>query len=179
MKMDECLAFFNHENKQLSVGTLKEYNKDITAFKAFLQNKYTEYFDIRQIKEQDLNDYLAMLTAVKGYKPSSRNRQMNTLRSFLSFVRRKALLKKSSRVSSAIKRTPRQAVFLTSKEVGELIPAINHPLIQLVVLTLFYTGLRITECLKLELTDVDFQQNTITVKHGKEINVESFLCIQN
>lgn len=168
MKMDECLAFFNHENKQLSVGTLKEYNKDITAFKAFLQNKYTEYFDIRQIKEQDLNDYLPMLTAGKGYKPSSRNRQMNTLRSFFKFCKKKSLVEKNpAEYLQRLKEPPRQAVFLTSKEVGELIPAINHPLIQLVVLTLFYTGLRITECLKLELTDVDFQQNTITVKHGK------------
>lgn len=168
MKMDECLAFFNHENKQLSVGTLKEYNKDMTAFKAFLQNKYTEYFDIRQIKEQDLNDYLTMLTAVKGYKPSSRNRQMNTLRSFFKFCKQKNLVETNpAEYLQRLKEPPRQAVFLTSKEVGELIPAINHSLIQLVVLTLFYTGLRITECLELELTDVDFQQNTITVKHGK------------
>ncbi len=33
--------------------------------------------------------------------------------------------------------------------------------------TLIYTGLRITECLDLELADVDFQQDTITVRHGK------------
>lgn len=168
MKMDECLAFFNDENKQLSVGTLKEYNKDLTTFQAFLQDKYTEYLDIRKIKEQDLNDYLTMLTTVKGYKPSSRNRQMNTLRSFFKFCRKKRLVEKNpAEYLQRLKEPPRQAVFLTSKEVGELITAINHPLIQLVVLTLFYTGLRIKECLNLELTDVDFQQNTITVRHGK------------
>ncbi|MGE7913251.1 tyrosine-type recombinase/integrase [Lysinibacillus xylanilyticus] len=168
MKMDKCIKLFNHENKQLSIGTLKEYNKDITTLEAFLQDKYTEYFDIRQVKEQNLNDYLNMLSTEKGYKPSSRNRQMNTLRSFFKFCKKKCIIETNpAEYLQRLEEPPRQAVFLTSKEVGDLINAINHPLIKLVVLTLFYTGLRIRECLNLELTDVDFQQNTITVRHGK------------
>jgi len=117
--MDKCLKLFNHENKQLSVGTLKEYNKDITAFEAYLQCKYTENFDIKWVKEQDLNNYLNMLSTEKGYKPSSRNRQMNTLRSFFKFCRKKSLIDKNpAEFLQRLEEPPRQIVFLTSKEVG-------------------------------------------------------------
>ncbi len=168
MKIDKCLKLFNHENQHLSVGTLKEYNKDIIKLTAFLQLKFTEYLEIKWVTEQDLNDYLTMLTTDKGYMPSSRNRQMNTLRTFFKFCKRKRLIDANpAEFLERLEEPPRQAVFLTSNEVGELITAIDHRLIQLVVLTLFYTGLRITECLDLELTDVDFQQNSITVRHGK------------
>jgi len=56
---------------------------------------------------------------------------------------------------------------LTQDEVNELIQAIDHPLLRLVVLTLAYTGLRISECLNLTLTDVDLKAKVIAVRNTK------------
>lgn len=57
--------------------------------------------------------------------------------------------------------------FLSEMEMKKLILAIDHSLIRLVVLTLAYSGLRISECLNLTLADVDFEKNVIRVINGK------------
>ena len=56
---------------------------------------------------------------------------------------------------------------MTPNELDELIQAIEHPLIQLVILTLSLTGLRISECLNLTLSDVDLTNKSILARNTK------------
>ncbi|HEY0869590.1 MAG TPA: tyrosine-type recombinase/integrase [Acidothermaceae bacterium] len=56
---------------------------------------------------------------------------------------------------------------LSLEEVGSLLQAIRHPCYQAVAMVLYGAGLRITEALALEVTDIDGARGVIRVRHGK------------
>lgn len=56
---------------------------------------------------------------------------------------------------------------MSEEEVSQFVAAIQHRLIQLAVQTLYFTGMRISECLHLQVADVDLEGNVIYVVNGK------------
>jgi site-specific recombinase XerD len=156
------------KERNRSESTINEYSKDLEMFSHFLSSIKKEAISLSQVKSSDLTAYLDMLVVNKRYKPQSRNRQMNSLRSFFKFCKKRDLIDKNPAESLepiSVEHTERS--FLNNDEVNQLIITIDHRLIKLVVLTLFYTGLRITECLSLKLEDIDFTNNRLIVQKGK------------
>lgn len=155
-------------NKGRSNGTIKEYSKDLGMLAQYLKLEKGEDFSLKQVTTKELDSYLDMLVTKKGYKPSSRNRQLNTIRSFYKYCIKDDHIEKNMTIKLELLEVETvEQCFLTIDEVKELLVAIKHPLIKLVVCTLFYTGLRINECLSLTVEDVDFNANTVTVQNGK------------
>ena len=64
------------------------------------------------------------------------------------------------------KRPERLPVVLTRGEVDRLLAGISGTF-QLMAKLLYGTGLRLMECVRLRVKDVDFEQNQITVREGK------------
>ena len=64
------------------------------------------------------------------------------------------------------KRPRRQPLVLTKEEATRIISAMEGTH-QLMAKLLFGTGLRLLECLRLRVKDIDFAQNQIVVRHGK------------
>jgi len=60
-----------------------------------------------------------------------------------------------------------ERINLTANEVQALIEATEDPLSKLVFQTLYYTGMRVSECSKLAATDVDAINWEILVRNGK------------
>jgi site-specific recombinase XerD len=56
---------------------------------------------------------------------------------------------------------------LSVEEVGALIQAVRHPCYQVIAMVLYGAGLRISEALALEVTDIDGARGVIRVRHGK------------
>ena len=158
--------FQNLINKKKSVGTITEYQKDLKMFLSYLQKE--DVLDIKAVRGSHMDSYLNSLIAERHYKPSSRNRQMNTLRSFFKYCKKAGLVDENHAEGlERLNEEKAERVYLTSDEVRCLIKAIEHRLIKLVVLTLFFTGARINECLNLELQDIDFEHQTLTIRNGK------------
>jgi integrase/recombinase XerD len=86
----------------------------------------------------------------------------------LSFLYRKTLGRPEqvSFVSYPKRHKPLPTV-LSLDEVGALIGAVRHPCYQAIVMVLYGAGLRITEALALEVTDIDAARGVIRVRHGK------------
>lgn len=153
------------ENKRAQ-GTLNEYGKDLEMLFNFLVVEGVE--NVEEVRESHLVSYLDYLIKTRDYQPSSRNRQMNTLRSFFKYCKKAGIL--PSNPAEHLERLEEHAVeriFITSEEVKALINAIDLPLIKLVVIALFFTGMRINECLSLEERDLDFTEDFIFVRKGK------------
>lgn len=148
--------------------TVTGYEKDLGMLQRFLESKYNCQLYLGDVSTQDLEDYLLMLKEEKGYQPASRNRHLNTLRSFYKFAIKKGWVKENPTLPiEQVKVKRKEREYVTEEEFHELHEAIEHQLIQLVVRFLFYTGLRITECLQLTLDDVSLETNMIHVRHGK------------
>lgn len=150
-----------------STETQKSYKSDLYSFLAFLEKKYNCPAYIDEINLIDLEEYLFYLKN-KNLKPASRSRNLYTLRSIFSYAYKNKLVKWNiANELEPIKLQHKERTFLSKDEVAELAHSIDHPLIHTVVDTLFYTGLRISECLNLKLSDVSFDTNLIHVINGK------------
>ncbi|WP_200804907.1 tyrosine-type recombinase/integrase [Anaerosalibacter sp. Marseille-P3206] len=123
---------------------------------------------IDDLKVEDIEDFLFYLKEEKSLASASRSRHQYTLRAFWKYACNKDLCKQNiANLIEPIKIKKQERTFLTTEEAHELIEAIDHPLTQLICKTLFYTGMRIGECLNLRLKDVDFEKNMIYIINGK------------
>jgi len=151
-----------------SEETIKGYRTDLLIFKRFLVSKYNCEPYVEEITSEDIEEYLVYLNERKGYAPASRQRNLYTLRSFFSYCQKKGWVQRNvALLVEKIKLQQKERSYLTEEEVDLLIQAIDHPLIRLVVTFLYYTGLRISECLNLTLDHVDMDRRVIHVVGGK------------
>lgn len=169
-----------------SKETIKSYTSDLTAFQNFLECKYNCAVYLNEVKNIDIDDYLYKLK-IKKLSSASRSRQLYTLRSFWNYLYKNNLCNLNIAMSvEPIKIQRKERTFLSCEEAHTLINAIEHPIVKTVVQTLFYTGLRISECLNLKLEDVDMKNKIIHVINGKgsknrniPINVHLLSILQN
>lgn len=67
---------------------------------------------------------------------------------------------------------------LSMREVGALIAAIRHPCYQAIAMVMYGAGLRISEALALQVTDIDGARGVIRVRHGKGDKAREAKCSQ-
>ncbi|MFP3467654.1 phage integrase N-terminal SAM-like domain-containing protein, partial [Leifsonia sp. SIMBA_070] len=124
--------------------------KDLICFTRFLENKYNCEPYVDEITSNDIQDYLTYLKDERKYAPSSRVRNLHTLRSFFSYAYNKEIVVRNVAISiEKIKVQQKERTYLSEEEVKLLVQTIDHDLIRLVVIVLYMTGLRISECLNL------------------------------
>lgn len=181
MEFREVIALFIKYliSMDRSIETIKGYEKDLNMINRYLIETYNTQFYLEDIKTEDLENYLYMLKDVKGYQAASRNRHLNTMRSFYNFCIKKELLDRSPAAPiEQVRVQQKEREYPDEDEVKELVQAIDHELIRLVVRFLFMTGLRISECLNLTLDDVDLEKKQIHVRQGKG-NKDRFVPISD
>lgn len=151
-----------------STETIKGYMSDLSSFEYFLERKHNCPLYIDEIETVDIEDYLYWLKEEKALKSASRSRNLYTLRSFWKYTHNKGLCDKNITISLEPIRLPKkERTYLSVQETEEFIEGISHPLIRVVAQTLYYTGMRISECLSLKLKNVDLEGEIIHVVNGK------------
>lgn len=151
--------------------------------------------DLDQLKPQDIEEYLEYL---KYYTSSDGQTHMNderglfrklsSLRSFyLYFIKRELLHNNPTQVVDMPKLHKKEIIRLDADEVADLLDYVEHggdqmspqkkryfeknKVRNLAIFTLFLgTGIRVSECVGLDITDIDFKNNRIKIlrKGGKE-----------
>lgn len=150
-----------------SKETIRSYTVDLCNFEDFLEKKYNCPLYLDEIQVEDIEDFLYHLKK-RNLQTASRSRNLYTLRSFWNYAYKNKLCKWNLAMAvEPIKIQKKERTYLSTEEVEELIKAVDHPLIKLVVQTLYYTGLRINECLSLKVEDVDLDSKVIHVIEGK------------
>lgn len=155
-------------NSNRSWETISGYMKNLRYFSDFMYRRYNCQVYLEDISSTDLEHYLHYLLTEKKYSSASRKRALAIMRSFYSFCLKKKLCPVNITSDiEGIKCEQKERVYLSEEEVELLISAIENPLMRLVVQFLYYTGLRISECINLKLEDVDLQARIIHVVMGK------------
>jgi len=154
--------------KNASSETIDGYSKDLEMLNRFVEERYNGIVMLQDINTQDLEDYLSMLSQQKNYQPSSVNRHLCSIRSFYNFAIKRGWTTLHAAASiDQLKAPVKERTFINEQEYEELVNAIDHPTIKTIVQFLYYSGLRITECLTLNVENVDLDHRLIHVKHGK------------
>ena len=150
--------------KQLSVNTLSSYMFDLAKFFAYLENKGIE--DCTTVTEQDINAFLKH-EATDGKSKSTLNRAVSSIRSFYRFLH----------MSNTVSQNPAKTIEVNKKETklpqtlnaADVELLLSQPkgndiksLRDLAMLELLYaSGIRVSELISLNITDVNLELGTI------------------
>lgn len=165
-------AIERFRNYQISIDrspkTIDAYNLGLNLLNRYLQQKFNAPIYVEDIKKENVEEYLLYLKKEKHYKASSRKQMLGCYRSFFKYAYHSEWCDKNiTETLEPISVRQKERQFLSEKEVQQFIKAIDHKLIQLVAHTLYYTGMRISECLNLKVEDVNMEAGLIHVKKGK------------
>lgn len=168
----EFLTYLKVEMNR-SPETTKGYKKDLTQFHRYYLSQWKVEPFVDEIETHHLRSFLRYLSEEKQYKTNSIIRMVATFRSFFRFLEREEYIQKNpSNRLQAPKKPESIPKYLTKEEIERLLIALsqdakkgkrNYAIVQ----TLRYTGLRISELTNLKIEDVNFEEATITVWHGK------------
>lgn len=150
-----------------SERTICDYFKQLKYFYRFLVSNYNYPPYLADITIVDIEEYLNYRKS-RGDAASSRATILYILRSFYKYMCNRDLCTRNIAAQiDTIKYTQKERTYLTEEELEDLISAIENSLIKLIVQTIYYTGMRISECINLKIKDVDLDNNIIRVIGGK------------
>jgi len=145
--------------RHMSIRTEEAYVQWIKRFIVFHDKRH-----LQELGEAEIRDFLAYLAVDQNVAAATQNQAMSAL----LFLYREVLEKELPRLSQIERATKpkRLPVVFTRQEVQAVLACLqktNH----LVVSLLYGSGLRLLECLRLRVKDVDYQMNQIMVRDGK------------
>jgi integrase/recombinase XerC len=172
---DRVVQFLHYLSieKNFSNHTHRAYQIDLSQFLEFLLDRRNGK-DIGQVKREDIRDFIGYLLKY-GYEKSSVARKLSSLKSFYKFLARKKItLSNPVRAIKTPKITKRLPGFLTQYQTQKILDISGTDERSLrnraIVEVLYGAGLRASELVGLNISDVDFYNEMILVKGkgGKE-----------
>ena len=161
--------------KRSSAHTVISYKTDLDQFRKYLLFQYeTDQPEIAQ--PAMLRSWVVSLME-EGLNPVSINRKMASLRAFYGYLRRKKQISKDpSKILSTLKTRKNLPAFVEEKSMEMLFDTVGFTddfegIRDRTILELLYgTGIRLSELIGLEISDLDFYNNSIRVmgKRAKE-----------
>jgi len=158
-KNEELINKFKNELniEGFSEQTIKTYSMYLNIFRKFIKK------DLQEVKSDDIVNFLSHLKSKKGVSSATLNLILSVLKHFYS-----EFLKTPIELNIKLpKKSNKIPITLTQKEIKELINATNNTRNKLIIEFLFSTGVRISECLNMKLTDLDLNEYTGKVISGK------------
>jgi integrase/recombinase XerD len=173
--IDVCIQqFLDHlkVERELSVATLEAYGRDLTAFARFATGRGVG--DVQAVRTIDVLEFLAHLTE-KRLSARSQARKLIALRQLFKFCKAERICTGNPTEDVDLPRFGRKLpIFLTVEEVDHLLGAPDRKADRgardgAMLETLYATGLRASELVKLRLTDVNFDAGyLVTMGKGKK-----------
>jgi len=145
--------------RHYSIRTLQAYRSWTRNFQGFTRSKAPELLCMTDVKE-----FLTSLAVEKKVAASTQNQAFNAL----LFLFRHVLEKEFEQIEGVVraKRKIHIPVVLSRDEVDQVIAQLADPY-GLAVKLLYGCGLRLFECLKLRIQDLNFDMKIVTVHDGK------------
>lgn len=154
-------SFITHiRMKHYSIRTERAYLGWVLRFLAFNDEKNPPAFN-----ENDISRYLEHLVINRKVSSSTQSQALNALVFFYKEVLDKKL---SDNIKfSRSKKPKRLPVVLSKDELKKLFQTLNSPKQLLMAKLLYGSGLRLMECIRLRVLDIDFDYKQILVREAK------------
>lgn len=148
--------------------TVRGYRYILNYLEEFFTEKYNGPVYLDDIAVHELDEFIYSMGTERDWKPNSVKKCHYALSSFFAYCSRKELYQKDiSKNMEPVRGERKERTYLTAEECLRLAGAIEHPIIRPIVYTMYYSGMRVTETLNLQLKDVDFKQELFYVRSGK------------
>lgn len=163
--IQEFSSYLENERRS-SNHTVKNYVVDLMQFAGFLEAR-KKSLDVTRIDHASVREYLGTLFGKKN--PTSIARKLSSLRSFFDFCIKRGLVKTNPAKEVPSPKVPKRVPkFLTVDEVFALLdtPDTKDALgrrDKAILEILYASGLRVSELVGLDITDVDLTTGTVRV----------------
>lgn len=163
------LQFIKHlDATGRSEETLRGYTIILNYLEEYFAQKVNGHVYLDEITFDDLDDFIYVMSKEKKWQINSVKKCHYTLSSFFGYCFRKEMCPKDiSKNMEAIRGENKERIYLTLEECEQVIKAITHPIVKHIVSTMIYSGMRITECISLQIEDVDFDRNVFHIRNTK------------
>lgn len=170
--IESFIKFLTYE-KRVSVHTINSYSNDLFQFSAFLKH-HAPGISADHASHLDIRAWIVDLSGKKN-KARSINRKISTLRSFYKFLQHRHHIKLNpTHKVKALKASVPLPNFVQVNEVFSLLD--EHGFTQdfpglrdrLILELLYGTGIRLSEMINLQTTNVHLVQNTIKVEGKRQ-----------
>lgn len=161
---------FLQKDKKVSDNTLQSYRRDIIFYNKYLEENKINF---TKVKEEDVKKYLEHLQEI-GKKSSTISRNLASIRSFYQYeVRnRKVKIDPTNNIQSP-KVEKKAPSVLTSKEIELLLDQpknidLKGTRDKAMLEFAYATGMRVTEIISLNVSDVNLEEGYVTCKTGSK-----------
>ena len=192
---DYLNSFLDYSTTMLNISpnSIKEYNYDLTMFLKYIKIHFglttetnfekitTKDISLDTIKKINLNDihaFIGYLAREQNSKPATRARKVSTIRIFFKYLSQKAKLidKNPAQDLETPKLNKRLPKYLNLEDSKKLLEAAdnednrNHERDYAIITIFLNCGLRLSELVGINIQDIDFTENKMTVigKGNKE-----------
>ena len=131
--------------------------------------------DVKDIIEDDAKRYIAYLMSHRKLKPSSVNIALSSLKFFFNEI----LQNRAFNSVKAPKSEKKLPTVLTKDEIKRMLAVIKNPKHKLLIEFLYSSGLRVSECVNLQIDDLDLSEKIGKIKHGKGNKERYFILSEN
>lgn len=145
--------------RHYSPKTFKAYRVWVGKFQRFLKGKFPE-----TLTNEDVKSFLTHLAVDQHVSASAQNQAFNALLFFFRHILKREFGKIDGVVRA--KRKPYIPVVLSRREVDLVISKLRSPY-DLIVKLLYGCGLRLSECMTIRISSLNFDLGIITVHDGK------------
>ena len=157
-------SVYNQLNNEIKVRhyspkTFKAYNKWVMQFRNFVNNK-----PLDQLSSEDVKKFLTYLAVKQHVSASAQNQAFNGLLFFFRTILKKEFGKIDGVVRA--KRKPYIPVVLSRSEIDTILKLIRYPY-DLIVKLLYGCGLRLSECMTIRVSNLNFDAGILTIHDGK------------
>ena len=161
---EDMLKKFIFEKKieGLSNATLEQYKRETERLFGNLNKHYSE------IKSDDINFYLAILLS-RRLSVNSVDNARKFVKPFFKWLYENEYISKDIFINiKPVKRIDKQKEFLTSEEITKVRDASQGDIRSLAIIDfLLSTGIRVSECSNLKISDVDFAKGEVSIYSTK------------
>jgi integron integrase len=145
--------------RHYSIRTEKSYQDWVARFFAFHQPIAPD-----KLSSQHVEQFLEFLAVERQVAASTQNQALNALAFLMKNVLKIDIVDQLS--FSRAKRPARLPIVLSKEQVKALLARLQD-IYALLAGLVYGTGMRLMECLRLRVKDIDFSKNTILVREGK------------
>jgi integrase/recombinase XerD len=169
---EQLLAFLTYleQEYQYSENTIAAYRNDLSQFAHYIEQRFgSDFTDFSVVSEDHIGDYMAFMKHKdQPYASSTIARKVAALKSFFNYLTSKGIIQKNPAVdidSPKVKKRLPQT--LTLAEVERLLDALNEGVSpkglrdRALLNTLYDTGMRVTEIVSLQTSDVDLDKSVL------------------
>lgn len=150
-----------------STETITGYDKDLRSLYLYLEQTFNSTVYLEEIYQEDLEGFL-LYRKKCGLSTSTRARNLHSIKSFYRFCYKKKYITHNIAYDlEPVKIAQKERTYLSKIEQRQIVNAIHHPVIKVVAFTLLHTGMRISECTNLLISDVSFKHRQIMIREGK------------